>query len=67
LKSSEAVSFNIRGQKLATLIDDLLPEGEHSLVWSTETYRGRTLPSGVYLYRLKAGDYDKTRKMLYLK
>jgi len=59
--------FNIRGQKLATLIDDVLPEGEHSLVWSPETYRGRILPSGVYLYRLKAGDYDKTRKMLYLK
>ena len=59
--------FNIRGQRLATLIDDILPEGEHSLVWSPETYRGRNLPSGVYLYRLKAGDYDKTRKMLYLK
>jgi len=59
--------FNIRGQKLATLKDDILPEGEHSLVWSPETYRGRNLPSGVYLYRLKAGDYDKTRKMLYLK
>jgi len=59
--------FNIRGQKLVTLIDDLLPEGEHSLVWSPETYRGRDLPSGVYLYRLQAGDYDKTRKMLYLK
>ena len=59
--------FNIRGQKLTTLIDEILPEGDHSLVWSPETYRGRNLPSGVYLYRLKAGDYDKTRKMLYLK
>ncbi len=59
--------FNIRGQKLATLIDDILPEGEHSLVWSPQSHRGRDLPSGVYLYRLQAGDYAETRKMLYLK
>jgi hypothetical protein len=59
--------FNIRGQKLAVLIDVILPEGEHSVVWSPQNHRGRDLPSGVYLYRLKAGDYDKTRKMLYLK
>ena len=59
--------FNIGGQKLTTLIDDRLEQGEHSVIWSPRTAGGSDLPSGVYLYRLQAGDYDRTRKMLYLK
>ncbi|MBW6515016.1 MAG: T9SS type A sorting domain-containing protein [Candidatus Cloacimonetes bacterium] len=59
--------FNIGGQKITTLIDDRLEQGEHSVIWSPRTTRGGDLPSGVYLYRLQAGDYDRTRKMLYLK
>jgi len=59
--------FNIGGQKISTLIEETLQQGEHSVIWSPRTTRGRDLPSGVYLYRLQAGDYDRTRKMLYLK
>src|SRR5690554_39525 len=59
--------FNIGGQKLTTLIDDRLEQGEHSVIWSPRTTGGSELPSGVYLYHLQAGDYDRTRKMLYLK
>jgi hypothetical protein len=59
--------FNIRGQRLAVLIDAELEEGEHSHVWNPKTMAGKDLPSGVYLYRLQTGDYDRTRKMLYLK
>jgi len=59
--------FNIRGQRLAVLIDEELPQGEHSLIWNPKTATGKDLPSGVYLYRLQTGDYDRTRKMLYLK
>ncbi len=59
--------FNIRGQRLAVLIDEELPQGEHSHVWNPKTMAGKELPSGVYLYRLQMGDYDRTRKMLYLK
>jgi len=59
--------FNIRGQRLAVLIDAELEEGEHSHVWNPKTMAGKDLPSGVYLYRLQTGDYERTRKMLYLK
>jgi hypothetical protein len=59
--------FNIRGQRLATLIDEELPQGEHSLIWNPKTAKGKDLPSGVYLYRLQSDNYEKTRKMLYLK
>ncbi len=59
--------FNIKGQKLATLVNKEFEAGEHSLVWNPKTATGKDLPSGVYLYRLQTGDYDRTRKMLYLK
>lgn len=59
--------FNIGGQKITTLIDNMLEQGEYSVIWSPRTAGGSDLPSGVYLYRLQTGDYDKTRKMLYLK
>ncbi len=59
--------FNIRGQRLAVLIDGELPQGEHSLIWNPITATGKELPSGVYFYRLQTGDYERTRKMLYLK
>ncbi len=59
--------FNIRGQRLSVLIDAELEEGEHSYIWHPKTMAGKDLPSGVYLYRLQSDNYEKTRKMLYLK
>lgn len=54
--------YNIMGQKVATLVDGQLETGEHIVLWDG----GRTA-SGVYLYRLKAGEFVETRKMLLLK
>ena len=59
--------FNIRGQRLAVLVNEELEEGEHSVIWNPKTAKGKDLPSGVYLYRLQTGDYGRTRKMLFLK
>lgn len=55
--------YNVRGQKVATLIDgEYQPEGPATVRWNAGS-----LGSGVYLLRLKAGDIVKTRKMLLLK
>ena len=59
--------YNIKGQRVAVLIDEELPQGEHSIVWQAQTTGRKDLSSGVYLYRLQAGEYTRTRKMLYLK
>jgi hypothetical protein len=54
--------FNILGQKVVTLIDQELPPGPHAV-----RFDGDGLASGVYLYRLKAGDLEATKKMVLLK
>lgn len=54
--------FNITGAKVATLIDANLSAGKHSINWDAGNY-----PSGVYFYRLTAGDYSRTEKMLLVK
>jgi len=54
--------YNITGKEVATLVEDRLPEGPHQVLWNPDG-----LASGVYLYRLKGGEYTQTRKLLLLK
>ena len=54
--------FNIMGQKVATLIDQGLEAGRHTARWNAS---GNA--SGVYLYKITAGDIVETRKMVLLK
>jgi len=59
--------YNIRGQRVATLVDDTLTPGYHTAVWNGRDSTGRNVASGVYFYRLKAGGKTITKKMLLLK
>ena len=59
--------YNIRGQRVKTLVNDHLPAGRHSVVWNGTDDNGRTVGSGVYLYRMTAGEYSETRRMLLMK
>jgi hypothetical protein len=54
--------FNILGQKIEDLVDSRLPAGNHAAVWNAENY-----PSGVYFYKLTAGDFTESRRMTLLK
>jgi photosystem II stability/assembly factor-like uncharacterized protein len=51
--------YNLLGRKVESLFDGIQPSGEHSLIWNAEG-----LPSGVYFYKLTAGDFSETRKMI---
>ncbi len=59
--------FNIVGQKVVTLLEEFREAGRHSITWSGTNSRGDPVASGVYLYRLTAGDFVQTRKMMLLK
>jgi phosphodiesterase/alkaline phosphatase D-like protein len=61
------VVFNILGQRVKTLIDGELEAGFHQLMWNATNNNGLKVASGVYLYRIEAGSFVKTRKMLLLK
>jgi len=60
--------FNILGQRVEVLIDGIsMPAGEHTVQWNGRTQNDITAASGIYFYRLKAGDAIETRKMIMLK
>jgi hypothetical protein len=51
--------FNVLGQQVATLVDAQLTAGTHSV-----TFDARSLPSGVYMYRLESGNMSMSQKMM---
>ena len=59
--------FNITGQRVRTLVDDRLEAGRHVVEWDGRSSDGRQVASGIYLYRMKAGDFVDAKKMTLLK
>jgi flagellar hook assembly protein FlgD len=60
--------FNIKGQKIKSLLNDQITSGEHSIVWNGEDDSGKKASSGVYLYKLHVnGRIELTKKCLLLK
>jgi hypothetical protein len=59
--------YNILGRKVITLIDREVPAGRHAVTWSGATATGASVSTGMYFYRLQAGDFVQSRKMLMLK
>ncbi|MEW5796542.1 MAG: T9SS type A sorting domain-containing protein [Candidatus Zixiibacteriota bacterium] len=59
--------FNVLGQSVRTLIDGDLPVGTHRVVFDGRSDQGAMLASGAYFYRLTAGEFVETRKMMLVK
>ncbi|MBU0509446.1 S8 family serine peptidase [bacterium] len=63
----ELTIFNIMGQRVATLADELRQAGSHTVTWNGQTGSGVQAAAGIYVYRLRAGDFVASRKMILLK
>ncbi len=63
----QLVVYNIRGQIVRNLVDNRLDAGDHIVNWDGRDNRGNPAPTGVYIYRIKAGDYMAARKMTLVK
>lgn len=59
--------FNSIGQRVKTLLANTLNAGYHSVTWDGTDDFGSTVSSGLYLYRINAGNFSRTRKMMFLK
>jgi hypothetical protein len=63
----ELVVFDVLGRKVRTLIDGPTRSGAHKVLWSGVSDKGIPVGSGIYYYRLKTDNYNKTMKMLLIK
>lgn len=59
--------FDLLGRPVATLVNGMQTAGTHQVVWDGTNDRGEPAASGLYFYRLTAGEHRETRKMLFLK
>jgi len=59
--------FNLAGQQVRVLVDKTLSPGAYQAAWDGTDEAGRPVTSGVYLYRVCAGDFSATKKMILLK
>ncbi len=56
------VIYDLNGRVVATLVDRVLQSGEHFAIFDASQ-----LPSGIYFYRLQAGEFQQTQKMVLIK
>jgi membrane-bound inhibitor of C-type lysozyme len=63
----QIVVYNIRGQKVVTLVDELKESGDYSVNWNGQSSSGQRVSSGVYFYRMSAGEFSAMRKMVIVK
>ncbi len=59
--------YNMSGQKVRALVSGRKAGGTHQVQWDGRDERGIPVASGVYLYRLDAGTFSETRKMVLAK
>jgi len=59
--------YNMLGQKVKTLVNGYVGTGNHSVVWNGVDDRNRNVASGIYFYRMQAGKYTSTKKMIMMK
>jgi immune inhibitor A len=59
--------YNIRGQRVKTLVNEDKMSGEYSVVWNGKDEEDKEVAGGIYFYRLRVGKFEKTMKMALLR
>ncbi len=59
--------YNLLGQRVAVLVDELREAGIHRVEWDGRDATGREVASGIYFYRISAGNLLQVKKMIVLK
>ncbi len=54
--------YDLLGREIENLVNEEKPEGTYEVIWNAAN-----LPSGVYFYKLQAGDFVQTKKMILLR
>jgi hypothetical protein len=59
--------FNLKGQMVRKLAAQSYAAGTHRVAWDGRDTAGQLLPSGLYLYQMRAGDFKQQKKLLFIK
>lgn len=59
--------YNILGQEVRTLVDEIQEPGYHTVSWDGKDNLNNDVATGIYFYRIKAGDFIQTKQMVLLK
>jgi subtilisin family serine protease len=59
--------FNLNGQLVKTLVNDYQQPGSYTVTWNGRNRHGQTVASGVYIYRLTAGEFVEQKRMAFVK
>lgn len=59
--------YDVAGQEIRTLVNEPQPAGRYSVRWDGKTAQGSPVATGIYFYRLQAGSFIESKKMVLLK
>ena len=59
--------YNLLGQKIKVLVDEHQTAGTQNVHWNGKDHNGKEAASGIYFYRLDAGEYTQTSRMVLMK
>jgi M6 family metalloprotease-like protein len=59
--------YNLRGQEVRTLVDETLDARSYGIEWNGHNDAGSSVASGVYFYKLVAGNFQDVRKLVLMK
>jgi hypothetical protein len=59
--------YNLKGQKVKTLVNESKAPGHYQIVWKGLDSNNQPVASGVYFFKMNAGKYSSTRKMILMK
>jgi hypothetical protein len=59
--------YNIKGELVRTLVNEYKPAGDHIAIWNGKDDAGMEVASGIYLYRIQAGKFADSKKMILMK
>jgi hypothetical protein len=58
--------YNLMGELVAVLLNESQIAGSYSVTWNGNDQMGQKLPSGLYIYNLQTGDFELSRKMMFI-
>ncbi|MBC8416068.1 MAG: T9SS type A sorting domain-containing protein [Candidatus Cloacimonetes bacterium] len=59
--------YNVKGEKVKTLVDKVLEANNHVITWDGRNNTNKSVASGIYFYKMKAEKYTATKKMILMK